>query len=299
MNLRRSSLLLLAGVVFAACSITGQKYHDQNGNGQKDSGEPGLQGWTIYAEEDDTETDNGQLDVGEPSATTDANGNYVIYLPHPGTWEVREVPKDEYEQTAPEDNEYGGLEAPPNHTGKDFGNFEKVSIAGQVFNDANSNGTKEGEPPLEGWTIKLTKPDDSSFEQTATSDASGNYLFNGLGPGTYRVREVVASGYTQTTANPADVAAVGGTDVTGVDFGNYKEPQQQAVAAVTASPSPSPSPSPTQTLRFRAVGAKQSTENVAGEELAKTGNGWMLPVGFVLLGVAVLLMLSLRRQSET
>ena len=37
------------------------------------------------------------------------------------------------------------------------------------------------------------------------TDATGNYTFANLGPGTYRVREVQPAGSTQTTANPANV----------------------------------------------------------------------------------------------
>jgi hypothetical protein len=51
---------------------------------------------------------------------------------------------------------------------------------------------------------------------------NGNYSFKDLPPGLYRVRELQQVGYTQTTADPADITGVGGVDVPNVDFGNFK-----------------------------------------------------------------------------
>ena len=60
-----------------ACHRTGQegtKFNDLNGNGKRDSGEPGLAGWRIWADYDD----DGVRDTGEPYDDTDASGNYKI-----------------------------------------------------------------------------------------------------------------------------------------------------------------------------------------------------------------------------
>ncbi|KKL52884.1 hypothetical protein LCGC14_2280990, partial [marine sediment metagenome] len=56
------------------CTISGVKFNDLNGNGARDAGEPGLGGWTIYADDND----NGARDAGELFAVTDPNGNYTI-----------------------------------------------------------------------------------------------------------------------------------------------------------------------------------------------------------------------------
>src|SRR5581483_12413275 len=57
---------------------------------------------------------------------------------------------------------------------------------------------------------------------TTTTAADGSYTFDGLAADTYRVREVGQTGWLQTTVNSGDVAVVSGTDVTGVDFGNFR-----------------------------------------------------------------------------
>lgn len=53
----------------------------------------------------------------------------------------------------------------------------------------------------------------------AITDNQGNYLFTALGPGTYPVRLVPRAGWTQTTPNPAPIAARSGQNVAGVRFG--------------------------------------------------------------------------------
>src|SRR5436853_449387 len=83
------------------------------------------------------------------------------------------------------------------------------TLSGQVFNDSNGNGGKDGgEGGLSGWTVFLDSnhngmPDGG--EPSTVSATNGNYSFPNLGPGTYRVREVTQTGWTQTTSNPADV----------------------------------------------------------------------------------------------
>ena len=56
------------------CTAEGTKFNDLNANGKRDSGEPGLAGWRIFADYDN----DGVRDTGEPYADTDASGNYKI-----------------------------------------------------------------------------------------------------------------------------------------------------------------------------------------------------------------------------
>jgi hypothetical protein len=56
-----------------SATIFGVKFHDLNGNGIRDDGEPGLEGWTIFLDADG----NGTWDQAtEPSRTTAADGSY-------------------------------------------------------------------------------------------------------------------------------------------------------------------------------------------------------------------------------
>ena len=77
----------------------------------------------------------------------------------------------------------------------------------------------QGEPGLEGWTIQL-QDGNGQLITTATTNVNGDYGFDDLDPGTYRVREVQQAGWLQTTVDPDDVTVVSGQDVNDIDFGN-------------------------------------------------------------------------------
>ncbi len=87
-------------------SVHGRKWSDVNGNGELDAGEPGLAGVTIYADLNR----NGVLDPREPSTQSmrdipatdfDESGLYHLAGLRPGTYLIREVVPDGFEQTFP------------------------------------------------------------------------------------------------------------------------------------------------------------------------------------------------------
>jgi hypothetical protein len=71
------------------CAAAGTKFHDLNGNGRRDAGEPGLPRYEIWADYDD----DGVRDDIEPFAVTDSEGQYVIndIRPPDGTYTLRET----------------------------------------------------------------------------------------------------------------------------------------------------------------------------------------------------------------
>ncbi len=76
--------------------INGVKFHDLNGNGIQDDGEPGLQDWSIYLDLNE----NGQLD-DEPNTTTDESGFYQFPGLQVGDYTVAEVIPQGWAQTFP------------------------------------------------------------------------------------------------------------------------------------------------------------------------------------------------------
>jgi hypothetical protein len=60
--------------LFADNTFSGTVFNDTDGNGTQGSGEAGIAGVTVF----DDVNNNGSLENGEPSTTTDANGNYTI-----------------------------------------------------------------------------------------------------------------------------------------------------------------------------------------------------------------------------
>src|SRR5262249_21356116 len=58
----------------ANSEIGGEVWNDLNGNGVRESNEPGLQGWTIYLDANN----NSQFDTGERNTRSDATGGYLF-----------------------------------------------------------------------------------------------------------------------------------------------------------------------------------------------------------------------------
>ena len=224
--------------------VTGAKYHDTNGDGDRDGGEPGVQNWTIRAYRDDGD---GTLEPGETSLAaqilTDSSGNYSMTLPNgPGNYVICEVAQNNWEQKAPTpaDNECGnsisGL-ADGGHavtvdqedvlSGRDFGNQQIVTrIRGHKFNDLNGDGAFDGgESGLINWTIRaytddgdgVLEPSETTHQQTTTL-ADGSYSFD-VSPGSYVICEVGQATWTQTAPTPADNEC--GDTVVGLADGGY------------------------------------------------------------------------------
>ena len=199
--------------------ISGMKFNDLNGNGTRQLGDPGLSGFTIFLDANN----NGVLNAGETSTTTDANGNYSFANLGPGTYRVREVQQASFTQTTPNPAAIT-LTSSQIISGVNFGNFRQISISGNKFQDTNGNGVRNpGEPGLQNFTIYIDANNNgvlNTGERSTTTDVNGNFSFANVGPGTYRLREVAKSGFVQMTNNPANIVATSGTNVTGVLFGN-------------------------------------------------------------------------------
>jgi protocatechuate 3,4-dioxygenase beta subunit len=197
-------------------TVSGQAFDDLDGNGIRDSGEPGLAGWQV--------TLLGLTDTNvAASATTDSGGNYLFPGLLPGTYRVRLLSPAGWVQTTadPPDVPVSGgatvLVAPS------FGSFQRVTLSGQVFDDRNGNQLLDaGDGGLGGWQVNLFRAADTGLMATATTDGNGTYRFSGVGPGTYRVRAAQAAGFVQTTADPADLAARSGDNQTSLDFGVFQ-----------------------------------------------------------------------------
>jgi hypothetical protein len=199
---------------------SGVKFDDVNGNGARDQGEPGIEGWsiTLYRE------DGNQTFQVVDTKNTDQNGAYSFGPLDPGTYRVCEGAMAGWVQTfpnagtsdptgetitdqCPAPNVYGyqfTALSGANRSNNNFGNFEKPTKSGLKFDDLDGNGVRdEGEPVIADWPIDLYRLDGSNVFQpfgSTTTDQNGAYSFGPLDPGTYRVCEGTDDGY-QTFPN--------------------------------------------------------------------------------------------------
>jgi hypothetical protein len=99
-----------------------------------------------------------------------------------------------------------------------------ASISGTVFADNNGNAKLDaGELGVGGRKIYIDKNKNGVLdagEPTFTSGASGAFTFSGLAAGTYRVRDVLPSGWRRTSPSAGyfDVTVSAGQIVTGKNF---------------------------------------------------------------------------------
>ncbi|MDT7837383.1 SdrD B-like domain-containing protein [Aquabacterium sp. OR-4] len=177
-------------------SVSGTVYHDVNNDGSN-AGETGIPGTTV--------TLTGTNDLGQPvsvTTTTDANGNYSFDGLRPGSYTVSETQPAGYldgKDTAgtngaavtANDGISVTLGAGQSSTSNNFGEVKAASLAGNVFFDANNDGSRTGDTGIGGVTITLTGTNDlgQSVTLTTTTAADGSYKFDDLRPGTYSVNE--------------------------------------------------------------------------------------------------------------
>jgi uncharacterized repeat protein (TIGR01451 family) len=186
-----------------SCAASGVKFHDVNGNGRRDAGEPGLQGWTIWADYDN----DGIRATNEPFGITDDEGQYVVndIRPPRGRYWLREtLPTSGARRRAarafvrcsyPTTSAPGGMfpcawgpifTAQTTYArGRDFGNYESAELVVQ----------KELEPSADPGRFDLLV--NRRVVVAAAGDGARRVV--AVAPGTYTVSEVAVAG-----TNPAD-----------------------------------------------------------------------------------------------
>ena len=103
------------------------------------------------------------------------------------------------------------------------------AVVGNVYDDADASGDKTGgDNELGGWTVFLdldnsgtlnNKPDGTPEPSVETDPITGEYTFNAVSPGLYRVSEIVQAGWTPT-APASQYVTVADSD-SKADFFNF------------------------------------------------------------------------------
>ena len=185
--------------------IKGFTFNDSDRSGTFNTGDGLASGKTVFL---DTDND-GVLDAGEKSTITDANGNFSFSSLPAGTYHVRRVFPSGYSSTTPPID----ITLTPGQTasGLSIGSATtpvtpppgNASFSGFVVNDTNKDGKwTSGEKGIAGRTVWNDLDNDGvldSNEVRQITDSTGKFTFAGLAAGTYKFREVVPTGWTQTS----------------------------------------------------------------------------------------------------
>ncbi|MBD2342344.1 DVUA0089 family protein [Calothrix sp. FACHB-156] len=100
-----SRLLSFANLATSFGSISGHIFNDVNANGIKETEESYLTGWKVYLDANN----NSQFDTNEINALTDSQGNYTFNDIEEGTYIVRQVVQEGWQQTFPTQTQVIGL----------------------------------------------------------------------------------------------------------------------------------------------------------------------------------------------
>lgn len=171
-------------------TITGTVYRDDNRDKMINGDEPGLERVSVQLLDED-----GKV---LQTLDTDADGNYAFQHLPDGKYTVKVVRSSsikDYDQTEDPDATVDDTSAVytmgPEHSLQEKVNFGYVpdySIAGRVYRDSDrSKSYTNGEETFSGVTVDLLDRDGNVVGTTKT-DADGNYSFEKLPAGTYRVK---------------------------------------------------------------------------------------------------------------
>ena len=171
-------------------TIKGTVYRDDNRDKMINGDEPGLERVSVQLLDED-----GKV---LQTLDTDADGNYAFQHLPDGKYTVKVVRSSsikDYDQTEDPDATVDDTSAVytmgPGHSLQENVNFGYVpdySIAGRVYRDSDKSGSyTDGEETFGGVTVDLLDKD-GNVVATTTTDKDGNYSFEKLPAGTYRVK---------------------------------------------------------------------------------------------------------------
>lgn len=226
-------------------TIKGTVYRDDNRDKTMNGDEPGLERVSVQL----LDADGKVLQTLD----TDADGNYAFQHLPDGKYTVKVVRSSsikDYDQTEDPDATVDDTSAVytmgPEHSLQEKVNFGYVpdySIAGRVYRDSDrSKSYTNGEETFSGVTVDLLDKD-GNVVATTTTDKDGNYSFEKLPAGTYRVKvhpDGDLAGLDQTEDPDGIADSMSGEitigfdnqKVTGVNFG-YVAPDVPATTPST------------------------------------------------------------------
>lgn len=193
---------------YVPATVHGTVYQDLSGNGAQDPGEMGISGVTVTL--DGTDSENGAVHL---TTTTAADGTYSFDGLKPGVYTLSEVQPSGFadgQDALVQGNGTLANDQVTNLTLNGAGDVAEVTfgegavsarLGDKVWLDANRNGVQDnGERGIGGVTVKLLD-ENQAVITTTTTDANGNYLFDGLSAGTYSIQVTPPRWFRITRSN--------------------------------------------------------------------------------------------------
>nr|WP_298719688.1 SdrD B-like domain-containing protein [uncultured Steroidobacter sp.] len=202
-------------------TLSGVVFKDVNANGTRDGTDTPIANVEIVARD--------ASNVVVATTTTDANGTYTFVGLPAGNYTIEQTQPVGYGSSTP--NSVSVTVGTGNSAGADFGETTS-SLAGFVWTDTNNDGVRDaGEPAIQGVVITLTGTDATGAEvnRTATTDATGAFLFDDLLSGTYTLSETQPAAY----ADGVDAAGTAGGTVANDTISAIALPPGTAAAGYT------------------------------------------------------------------
>jgi hypothetical protein len=199
--------------------ISGRVWFDRMADGERMFNEPYLAGWKVYLDTNGNEA----WDAGEPQTLTGGDGEYHFTGLAPGKYVVREVLEPGWRMADSSPSCYTvSADTPQAVTACNFTNQGAGAVGGVAWIDWNGDGVRDADDgAFVDREIRLRAADQSYYWITST-DASGEYRFENLPPGTYTVSFPDNAGW-QHTAGDGSYQVTLGQDQTsaGEDFGEF------------------------------------------------------------------------------
>ena len=183
-------------------------WNDLDGDGVQEAGEPGISNVTAVL------FDSGGTAIA--TQLTDAAGQYLFEGLPPGQYSVQFTDPPGMVPTISDTGD-DALDSDGNPISRvlasgeedltlDRGYYTPVTVGDFVWNDLDGDGVQEaGEPGISNVTAVLFDSSGTAIA-TQTTDAAGQYLFEGLPPGQYSVQFTPPTGMVPTVSDTGDDA---------------------------------------------------------------------------------------------
>ena len=217
-------------------SISGTVFHNLNGDLDQDTDEEGLSNVTVYIDSNN----NGKKDAGEPTAQTDANGDYSFSPVEDGTHVIR-VESSEFATLNPDDFAWTLILGGSSASNVNFGMIKPIYIDIRKFENRFGSSTfASGHPGVEGWAFTLTGTGSnpifanasSATSVTRSTNTSGWTRFDNLRPGQVTLTEASQEGWTRSFpsgTDPITLDLISDQNVVNNGFGNHRSALPQLI----------------------------------------------------------------------